>query len=956
MNTRLQVEHRLTELRYGIDLVEWMIRQGSDTTAINLADVSLEPRGHAIECRIYAEDPLKNFKPTTGVLSQVILPKDKDGCHVDTWVYRGCPVSCSYDPLLANIVRWGPTRAEVTKSMVHTLQDATIAGPTNNLDYVTNFLLSDSFIKGKTDLDVLSSFVYNSRRMEVISPGLLTTVQDWPGRQGRGLWRIGVPPSGPMDNLACRIANTLVNNQESDAVLEITQRGPTLQFHCETSIALTGAAMECTLNGEPIYMWHRVPVIAGSILKVDSLSSTRGARAYLSVAGGLDVPEYLGSRSTFSNGNFGGHQGRPLRSGDVIPIGVPQSIRELSINGHRTGQDRIAIDATEVPIETKHQSFDATPIIEEYSEKWQIGVLPGPHANPEYFTDKDMEMFYSTEWQVHHNSNRLGIRLSGPHPEWSRSDGGEGGSHPSNIHDCEYAIGTINFTGNMPVIIAQDGPSLGGFVCPCTIVQSELWKIGQVKAGDTIKFRKMTIREAVQARWKQNEFIKTLETPAQNLTAVHNLVCFPETRPVIQTLNGSDSRPGAEIRLAGDSYILVEYGAMVLDLNLRLRVHFLEQLLRERHAPGLEETAPGVRSLQIRYNPLILPLADLLTIVVKADSELGDISHLSITTRVLHLPMCFNYSGVDKAIQKYTKSVRSHAPYLPSNIAYIARNNGLTGQADVQEKVFSASYMCLGLGDVYLGACCAVPVNLLHHLVTTKYNPARTFTQEGTVGLGGSYMCIYPMESPGGYQLVGRTLPIWDTFGVSNPELFSKEKPWLLQMFDQIRFYPVSEPELDDMRNKFSVGKFTLEVESEVFSISKYNAFLRSIADEVEGYRQTQKEAATLMLQEEEKSLDKLKMEDEKQLNQHDGLSGEADLEMMPEDSMGVYSPVTGKVWDFTVSSGDSVDEDQVVASIEAMKMECTCTAPCPGIVTRILAKVGQFVHQGDLIIIIKID
>ena len=434
MNTRLQVEHRLTELRYGIDLVEWMIRQGSDTTAINLADVSLEPRGHAIECRIYAEDPLKNFKPTTGVLSQVILPKDKDGCHVDTWVYRGCPVSCSYDPLLANIVRWGPTRAEVTKSMVHTLQDATIAGPTNNLDYVTNFLLSDSFIKGKTDLDVLSSFVYNSRRMEVISPGLLTTVQDWPGRQGRGLWRIGVPPSGPMDHLACRIANTLVNNQESDAVLEITQRGPTLQFHCETSIALTGAAMECTLNGEPIYMWHRVPVIAGSILKVDSLSSTRGARAYLSVAGGLDVPEYLGSRSTFSNGNFGGHQGRPLRSGDVIPIGVPQSIRELSINGHRTGEDRIAIDAAEVPIETKHQSFDATPIIEEHSgEKWQIGVLPGPHVNPEYFTDKDMEMFYSTEWQVHHNSNRLGIRLSGPHPEWSRSDGAEGGSHPSNI-------------------------------------------------------------------------------------------------------------------------------------------------------------------------------------------------------------------------------------------------------------------------------------------------------------------------------------------------------------------------------------------------------------------------------------------------------------------------------------------------------------------------------------------
>ena len=116
----------------------------------------------------------------------------------------------------------------------------------------------------------------------------------------------------------------------------------------------------------------------------------------------------------------------------------------------------------------------------EYGETWEIGVLPGPHANPDFFTNEDMEMFYGTKWQVHHNSNRLGIRLIGPAPKWARTNGGEGGSHPSNIHDGVYAVGTVNFTGNMPVIIAQDGPSLGGFVCPSTIiVQSELWKIGK---------------------------------------------------------------------------------------------------------------------------------------------------------------------------------------------------------------------------------------------------------------------------------------------------------------------------------------------------------------------------------------------------------------------------------------------------------------------------------------------
>ena len=120
--------------------------------------------------------------------------------------------------------------------------------------------------------------------------------------------------------------------------------------------------------------------------------------------------------------------------------------------------------------------------------------------------------------------------------------------------------------------------------------------------------------------------------------------------------------------------------------------------------------------------------------------------------------------------------------------------------------------MVLGLGDVYLGACCAVPVNPLHRLITTKMNPARLWTEEGTVGLGGAYMCIYPMASPGGYQLVGRTLPIWNQFGRThgNDDLarfFSPEKPWMLEMFDQIRFFEVSEADLDVLREDFVRGR-----------------------------------------------------------------------------------------------------------------------------------------------------
>ena len=810
VNTRLQVEHRVTELRYGIDLVEWMIRLAFEKMTIDLTEWSVQPQGHVIECRVIAEDPFKNFAPTTGVITKVVLPDNNESRKfvLDTWIYRGCVISATYDSLLANVIQWAPTREQTIQAMLDTLNATTIDGPPNNLGYFKDVLKTDLFVKGETYTNSIATFTYKPSCVEVISPGFLTSVQDWPGRQGKGLWRIGVPPSGPMDHLACRVANSVVKNEETDAVLEITQFGPVLKFHVSTVIAITGAAMEVTLDDKPINMWQRVPVNAGSILKIGNLSSHLGSRAYLAVTGGFNVPEYLGSRATFPDGNLGGYQGRFLKVGDIIPVGELNQMKEP---GRRLDDNH------------NEKVFDPVCITKEYSTSWFIGVLPGPHANPDYLTDEDMDMFYNTQWLVHQNSNRLGIRLCGPAPKWARADGGEGGSHPSNIHDCEYAVGTINFTGNMPIIIGQDGPSLGGFVCPCTIVQSELWKIGQLKAGDTITFYKMTIEEAIKSRREQNVFIRTLQWPSKQ---VDDCTSYPKTTAVLRAIPKSETRPRLEIRLAGDNYILIEYGPMTLDLNLRFRIHFLEENLLNNNIHGLEETAPGVRSLQLRYNPLTLPLSTLLDIVKKADDELQDIRCRSIPSRILYLPMCFNYSGINDTIEKYMKSVRSQAPYLPSNIEYIFKNNGLTGIDDVKDRVFSASYMCIGLGDVYLGACCAVPVNPLHRLITSKYNPARTYTQEGTVGLGGSYMCIYPMNSPGGYQLIGRTIPIWDTFGKSNPTLFSEEKPWLLRMFDQIRFFPVSEQELNTMRSKFKCGALDLQTSEQVFSIAEYNRFV----------------------------------------------------------------------------------------------------------------------------------
>ncbi|HBM23224.1 MAG TPA: urea carboxylase, partial [Alcanivorax sp.] len=135
---------------------------------------------------------------------------------------------------------------------------------------------------------------------------------------------------------------------------------------------------------------------------------------------------------------------------------------------------------------------------------------------------------------------------------------------------------------------------------------------------------------------------------------------------------------------------------------------------------------------------------------------------MEVRSRVLHLPLAFEDSATLDAVQRYQETIRSDAPWLPNNVEFIRRINGLDSTEQVKDIVFKASYMVLGLGDVYLGAPCAVPVDPRHRLMTSKYNPARTYTAEGTVGIGGVYMCIYGMDSPGGYQLIGRTLPIWN--------------------------------------------------------------------------------------------------------------------------------------------------------------------------------------------------
>lgn len=927
VNTRLQVEHPITEACTGIDLVEWMIQ----TAAEEAPDLNIEirPQGAAIEVRLYAEDPVRDFQPSPGVLTDVTFADADDSLElrVDTWVSTGTEVSPYYDPMIAKIIVHGADRADALLKMRKALNATRVAGIATNLDYLRQIISSDFFIAGDVATTKLASFIYQPPAVEVIQPGTYTSVQDYPGRVG--YWSVGVPPSGPMDDYAFRLANRIVGNHSDAAALEITLVGPKLRFHQDTIIALTGASSPAKLDGELIEFWSPIVVKAGQVLDVGKAET--GCRSYLAVRNGFDVPQYLGSRSTFVLGQFGGHAGRVLRATDILPISNP------------------AIAACTTPAPTYEPAAAPAELIPDYvnadqgAREWEIGVLYGPHGSPDFFTDEAIEMFFNTAWEVHYNSNRLGIRLNGPKPTWTRSDGGEAGLHPSNIHDTEYAVGSINFTGDMPVILTKDGPSLGGFVCPATIVKAELWKVGQVKPGDKIRFKSLSFDEALAMELATDIAIDQLALPAANqqLLMAESEESFGSC--ILAQLPEKDSRPLVTYRQAGDKYILLEYGENILDLRLRLRVHALMEALKQSPINGVIELSPGVRSLQINYDSRTIHQRDLVAALLAIEHTLPDAAELSVQSRVVYLPMAFEDSATLDAVARYRQSVRDTAPWLPSNTEFMRRINGLDSIDQVKQILFDASYMVLGLGDVYLGAPCAVPVDPRHRLLTSKYNPARTYTAEGTVGIGGVYMCIYGMDSPGGYQLVGRTLPIWNKFLKNSA--FENNEPWLLKFFDRVRYYEVTEEQLTEQREAFRQGRLAIRIEEETFNLAVYEAFLAENADSIAAFKTRQQHAF-------EKEVALWQADEEKQLEA--ALEVKINSGVIDVDGHAVTADISGNIWRLLVQPGDTVAIDQPLLIVEAMKMEFSVYADRAARVGAIHCEPGKQVNAGDLLLVLE--
>ncbi len=904
VNTRLQVEHGVTECVTGVDLVEWMLRLAAGELP-PLATLRPHPRGHSIQARVYAEDPAKQFQPSAGLLTEVVLPA---AARCDTWVATGVEVAPFYDPMLAKIIVHADTREAAIDRLADALAASRFAGLETNLDYLRSILASPTLRAGAQITATLASHVHAPDTVDVLAPGTDTTIQDFPGR--RGHWDVGVPPSGPMDDYAFRLANRLVGNADTAAGLEITVTGPTLRFNRATTIALGGARLAAELDGRPVPWWTPVAVPAGGVLSLGAVDGA-GVRAYLAVRGGFDVPRYMGSRATFTLGRFGGHGGRALRLADVLHVG-----------------DEIAADASVTSLAAQ------APV---YAQDWTLRVIYGPHGAPDFFTRADIDTLFATAWEVHYNSSRTGVRLIGPKPRWARTDGGEAGLHPSNIHDNAYAIGAVDFTGDMPVILGPDGPSLGGFVCPVTVIAADRWMLGQLRPGDRLRFAPVSQDTARLLADARERAIETLAPAAPAWIST-----LPDAIPLAR-YPAQDANEEILIRPAGDEYVLIEFGPLKLDIPLRFRAQALWQRLQSLALPGIVDLTPGIRSLQIHFDPRHLPQATLLR---ELDALLGDLGRTlldEVPSRIVHLPLAWDDPSTRLAIEKYMQSVRPEAPWCPSNIEFIRRINGLASEDAVREIVYGASYLVMGLGDVYLGAPVATPLDPRHRLVTTKYNPARTWTPENAVGIGGSYLCIYGMEGPGGYQFVGRTLQMWNRYR----RTAEFTQPWLLRFFDQIRFFPVTPAELAQIREDFPRGRYRLRIEETRFSLSRYQAFLGAQHASIAAFKAGQQAAFEAERARWAAAGQELVADDAH------AMTLEADETALAAGERAVSTQVHGSVWQLLVEPGRRVAAGDTLLVVESMKMEIAVVAEHAGTVARVLCRPGLHVAPGQTLLVL---
>jgi len=324
--------------------------------------------------------------------------------------------------------------------------------------------------------------------VKVIKKGLETSVQDYPGRIGT--LNLGFPPSGPMDSWSFRLANVLVDNEPGTAALECQFMGPTLKFNSDRVIAITGADMSPKIDGSPVPLWESLEVKKDQVLEMTF--ATIGARSYIAFSGGINTTPWLGSRATFHKAGVGGIDGKAIQEGQIIPL-----------NKSKSGTGR-KIKKSSIPVMSTNKILS-------------VEVVKGP--NDDWVDEKGHKMFLNSDWKLQSKSDRTGYRLDGP--KWSFTEkatnkGLEHGTFPSNIIDQGYPVGAINLAGQSPIILVNDGPSMGGFIVPYTVPSASFWKLGQAKPGDSFNFVEISVEKAQTLRTEQTTICSEVSLVSSN--------------------------------------------------------------------------------------------------------------------------------------------------------------------------------------------------------------------------------------------------------------------------------------------------------------------------------------------------------------------------------------------------------------------------------------------------------
>lgn len=944
MNTRLQVEHGVTELCYDVDLVELMLRQADAKSAgrsgLDIQDLKSfrpkEPSGFAIEARVYAENPARDYVPSPGTLQ--IVEWEESNARIDTWVKTGTVISSHYDPLLAKVMFHSTSRESTIRDMQDFLRNSRICGPPTNLEFLGCILEDPKYVNGRTLTNFLDSFEYSPNAIDVISGGAHTTIQDWPGRPTMGR---GFPQAGPMDPLAFRIANLLVGNPPGQEGLEITLEGPELHFLGDAVIALCGAPMELYVDGNSIPMWTKIHVTNHQKLKIGRTTGG-GCRSYLAIYGGfLNVAEWFGSKATSSGVGVGGYQGRALRAGDFLAT------------------------SKALPNDRQKSRPLAPHLVPGYPNHWDILAMVGPYEDG-YLLKEDVEMIYHTKWQLSHNAARGGIRLIGPKPKWARKDGGEGGAHPSNLIEYGYPIGALNWTGDDPCIFPVDCPDFGGFVSSTTIVKADFWKMGQMKAGDTMQFHRTSLRDALALREKVDDFVDEIGMACSRQGSFDGIAPLDYSnlppsalagdygKAVVYEIQAKDDQPRTRYRQGADDYLLVEYGDGALDLNHRCRVTALAKSLKESDGDisfsrGLTNTVGCCCSLLISYDGTMTSQKRLIAHLVALEAQLGDLSSTKVPSRLFKLPITFENSRQAVALQRYMETQRPYASYLPDNMEFVAKNNGLTRKE--LENIFLTSKLIAVTVGFFAALPLCLPVDPRQRINCPKMNPSRNFTPEGQVSWGGSCMALYNIESPGGYQLTGLSIPGVDILGSKTG--YSLDRPWLFEDFDQLTFYEVGEEEYERQLALFHSGRYEYQWEEVTFDMAEHNDLLRRTKGEVELIRQRQKEAQETMSKVEKELMGRWtegKARGKMPMNKVEALLTDPSIST-------ISSPLNANVWKVLSNEGEVLESGSEAIILEAMKMEITIKAEerhagCK--IERILVRPNDTVKAGDALVLLR--